>query len=265
PEWSSVQGIWKNKAQVDAGARVLIIGATKQQTVQIKILYPNAIDFETDGSYDTIVERFNDEQSVDHIIWIVPNTRFKSLGTSGIIETQYTGVLLIFKVIKALLASGYGIKNLAWTFITTQTQAVFNGDKVNPTHAGVHGLIGSLAKEYTHWNIRLVDVEAGNDLPLDEILNLPYDAQGNALACRRNSWFKQELLPVRDLREEPLPETQSHYKTGGVYVVIGGAGGIGEVWSRWMIERYRAQIIWIGRREKDAAIEAKLDSLSKYG
>ncbi|MCP5003643.1 MAG: SDR family NAD(P)-dependent oxidoreductase, partial [Planctomycetes bacterium] len=265
PVWSSVQDIRKNKAQIDADARVLIIGATKQQTVQIKIHYPNAIAFKTDVNYDTIVERFNAEQSVDHIIWIVPDIRFKSLETSEIIEAQNGGVLLIFKAIKALLASGYGSKDLAWTFITTQAQTVFNGDKVNPTHAGVHGLIGSLAKEYTHWNIRLVDVEADADLPLHEILALPYDAQGNALACRKNSWFKQELVQVRNFRQKPFPETKSHYKTGGVYVVIGGAGGIGEVWSRWLIERYRAQIILVGRREQDTAIETKLDSLSKSG
>ena len=42
-------------------------------------------------------------------------------------------------------------------------------------------------------------------------------------------------------------------------MVIGGAGGIGEVWSQFMMENYRAQIIWIGRRKKDDAIQAKLD------
>ena len=55
------------------------------------------------------------------------------------------------------------------------------------------------------------------------------------------------------------------YKSRGVYVVIGGAGGIGGVWSEYMIRTYQAQIIWIGRREKDAAIQEKLDSLATIG
>lgn len=53
------------------------------------------------------------------------------------------------------------------------------------------------------------------------------------------------------------------YKHGGVYVVIGGAGGIGEAWSEYMIRTYQAQIVWIGRRKKDAAIQSKLDRLAR--
>ena len=54
-------------------------------------------------------------------------------------------------------------------------------------------------------------------------------------------------------------------RRGGVYVVIGGAGGIGEVWSEHMIRAYQAQIVWIGRRPLDAAIRSKLDRLAKLG
>ena len=50
------------------------------------------------------------------------------------------------------------------------------------------------------------------------------------------------------------------YRQGGVYVVIGGSGGIGEVWTRWMIEHYQANVIWIGRREKNDDIKAKINS-----
>ena len=58
---------------------------------------------------------------------------------------------------------------------------------------------------------------------------------------------------------------QKMYKSGGVYVVIGGAGGIGEAWSEYMIRTYQAQIIWIGRREKNQAIQAKIDRLGNLG
>src|SRR5205823_1174338 len=39
----------------------------------------------------------------------------------------------------------------------------------------------------------------------------------------------------------------------------------GEVWSRFMIENYQAHIVWIGRREYNAAIEEKVNSLSRLG
>ena len=55
------------------------------------------------------------------------------------------------------------------------------------------------------------------------------------------------------------------YRHGGVYVVIGGAGGIGTAWSEYMIRAYGAHIIWIGRRQMDAAIAAKIEALARLG
>ncbi|SEF27498.1 Methyltransferase domain-containing protein, partial [Variovorax sp. NFACC28] len=55
------------------------------------------------------------------------------------------------------------------------------------------------------------------------------------------------------------------YRRGGVYVLLGGAGGIGEVFSEYLIREYQAQVIWIGRRPEDEAIEAKRARLGTLG
>ncbi len=120
------------------------------------------------------------------------------------------------------MRAGYGVKKLRWTVVTFSTQKVNSHDKVNPVHAGVHGLIGSMAKEYSHWNIPLVDVPRDMPLPMDKILNLPYSTEGKTLALRNDHWFAQELLTV-----QTQPSTEPVYRNHGVYVVIGGAGGVG--------------------------------------
>jgi polyketide synthase PksN len=61
------------------------------------------------------------------------------------------------------------------------------------------------------------------------------------------------------------PAAEPAYRRGGVYVVIGGAGGIGEALSEYLIANYQAQLVWIGRRECDAAIGQKLERLSRLG
>lgn len=48
-------------------------------------------------------------------------------------------------------------------------------------------------------------------------------------------------------------------------MIIGGAGGIGEVWTEYMIQTYQAKIVWIGRRKKDTQIERKLKRLAALG
>src|SRR5690606_20098059 len=55
------------------------------------------------------------------------------------------------------------------------------------------------------------------------------------------------------------------YRREGVYLVIGGAGALGQAWSRMMIERHGARIVWIGRSAPDAAIRAKLDAFAGLG
>src|SRR5262249_30255788 len=83
----------------------------------------------------------------------------------------------------------------------------------------------------------------------------------NVLAYRRGEWFKQALVPAPGLTQSATPI----YRQNGVYVVIGGAGGLGEVWSRFMMEHYQAKVGWICRRPCDGAIETKVHSLAGLG
>ncbi|HET8841465.1 MAG TPA: SDR family NAD(P)-dependent oxidoreductase, partial [Ktedonobacteraceae bacterium] len=79
---------------------------------------------------------------------------------------------------------------------------------------------------------------------------------------RHQQWYRQRLLPVTfAFAEKPT----SLYRQGGVYVVIGGAGGIGEAWSEYMLRTYCARLVWIGRSDKTPAIQEKLERLSRFG
>jgi len=73
------------------------------------------------------------------------------------------------------------------------------------------------------------------------------------------------MVPAGNGAITTLPQATPVYRQNGVYVVIGGAGGIGEVWSRFMIEHYQANLVWIGRRPYNAAIEEKINSFSRLG
>ncbi|HXH09318.1 MAG TPA: SDR family NAD(P)-dependent oxidoreductase [Alphaproteobacteria bacterium] len=211
---------------------------------------------------------------VDHIFWIAPGLQSDtaSVVQEALVEDQQRGVLPLFRLIKALLRTGYGSRALSWTVLTTRAQAVHRYESVDPTQAGIHGLIGSLAKEFPHWRVRLIDLEESGEadggdgaLPLDVLLALPPEPAGNAWVCRGVThgaprWFRQQLVPVTFPAASP-----SLYRSGGVYVVIGGSGGLGEVWSAYMLRTYGARLVWIGRRPKDKAIQAKLDRLAELG
>ncbi|HEX9984336.1 MAG TPA: SDR family NAD(P)-dependent oxidoreductase [Thermoanaerobaculia bacterium] len=216
------------------------------------------LQLEPGAGIDTI-EQALAAQPFDQLLWIAPDVRDDSRDAS-LIEQQEAGVIAVFRTVKALLQLGYTKKKLQWTLITRGTQRVSGADTLQPAHAGIAGLIGSLAKEYPHWDLRLLDVDSLASLSARDCLTLPWDKQGNALALRNGEWFQQTLAPAGE-----LPQATPRYRESGVYVVIGGAGGVGEVWSRFMIERYQANIVWVGRRERDEAIDAKLNTLGRIG
>jgi NAD(P)-dependent dehydrogenase (short-subunit alcohol dehydrogenase family)/SAM-dependent methyltransferase len=121
-----------------------------------------------------------------------------------------------------------------------------------------------LAKECAQWKVRLVDLplaQAGEtSLPVEEILRLPADTHGDTWVYRAGEWYRQQFVCCEfgSVGEPPLRER-------GVYVVIGGAGGLGQVFSEFLVRNYQAQLVWIGRRALDASIQASIDRLARWG
>ena len=218
---------------------LLILGGSEPARAEILQRYPDAVVFnrEAQDNPESLAQRLAPLGGVAHIVSL---TDAHPLDIQQVIAQQETGVLWLFKFIKALLATGYADKSLCWTLLTSGVQ-----------DAAMHGLVGSMAKEYPNWRVRLVESEESVEWPT--LFSLPFNAAGDALIHRAGAWYQEALLPVKDFTPTP-----TLYRKDGVYVVIGGAGGLGAAWSQYMIRTYQAQIIWLGRREQDAEITAKI-------
>jgi len=265
PIWSSARFGKRNENRLAESGRILLLGGDQIQLDWVRESSPGAQRLEiASTSGIEVIGNAILGSSFDQLLWVAPDAGRDALsqseGTEHLIDQQEQGVLAIFRIVKGLLLAGYGSRKVQWTIITSGTQRITGGDPTKPAHAGIVGFVGSLAKEYPQWDLRLLDLDSLASVPAAECLSLPWDKQGNALAHRRGEWFEQGLELMAT-----LPQTTPLYRRGGVYVVIGGAGGVGEVWSRFMIEQYQAHIVWIGRRDCDAAIEQKMNSLSELG
>ncbi|MED1663357.1 SDR family NAD(P)-dependent oxidoreductase [Brevibacillus laterosporus] len=260
PVWDFVS-VQKEQTAFAHTDRVVIIGGKQEsRVIEQKLPHVHRINIRPDDDVEAIIQKLNEYGQIDHIIWIAPQYEMESVTNETLIEEQENGAVPFFRTMKALLRLDYATRELAWSIITTQAQAIHKNEKVNPAHASLHGLVGTMAKEYANWGVRLFDLEADEDWPIEDMLTMPYDHLGNSWLYRTGQWYRQKLVSYHS----PLVE-QTRYKQGGVYVVIGGSGGIGEAWSEYMIQTYQAQIIWIGRRQKDEAIQAKLNRLAQLG
>jgi len=244
---------------------VLIVGGTPVQRQRWKHFFFQALELEV-ASSSTIAglrESISTIGKIAHVIWLAPAADYDDADWDGLLQAQDKGVMALFRLIKAMLLLGYGDQRLGWTIVTRQTQVVGTGEQVDPAHASVHGLIGSMAKEYEQWPIRLVDLpgegEAGLEL-VNAVLRLPPDAQGDVWVYRGAEWYRRRLVLCW---QHARPAAA--YRHDGVYAIIGGAGGLGEVFSEHLVREFQAQVVWIGRREQNAEINAKIARIAMFG
>lgn len=163
----------------------------------------------------------------------------------------------VFKNIKALQKRS--AEKLEIVFVTKQTQKVTFSDIVTEKGAGILGLVGSLVKEEMNWSFKSVDVSHPNDMK--RILDTPYSKMGESLAIRNLDLYQNILIPV----EDKIEKQYSKLRKGGVYVILGGAGGLGKVTTSYLVKEYQAKVYWLGRREQDAAITAAIEEIGQYG
>ncbi|MBB4730090.1 SDR family NAD(P)-dependent oxidoreductase [Xanthomonas arboricola] len=240
--------------------RPLVIGADDATGDAIRGHYPSARFAGVDARDDiaSLARKLADVNDFDHVIWIAPPSR-PALDRE-LIGLQEDGVLYVFRLLKALLALDHGTRPLAWTIVTFQALHVHEGEAIAPAHAGVHGLAGSLAKEFPHWSLRLLDCADDASWAGRDWSSVPADARAHPWAWRDGVWFRRHLVRIRS-RHDVAPAREE----GRVYVVIGGAGHIGKAWTEHMIRRERAKVVWIGRRPLDERIQADIDRLATLG
>ncbi|MED0771982.1 type I polyketide synthase [Bacillus siamensis] len=243
--------------------KIIVIGAGPDFQQALKEMYSDVRfpDITSLDSAEQMAETLKAQGSFQHMIWAAPDHPIPSVYDADTAGGQEHGVMQLFRLVKALLLLNFDTEPLSLTICTFQAQPIHEHDEVNPSHASIHGLAGSLAKEYTNWSIRPLDLESQRgDRHLPDVFSLPADPEGNPWVFRAGQWHRQQLAVCQPHADEP-----SLYRHGGVYVIIGGAGGIGEVWTEYMIQTYQAKIVWIGRRKKDTQIERKLKRLAALG
>lgn len=259
PVWNRVS---PPAAVAESPASKVIVLGDQDGLAWVRASFPHAerLDIAADATVEAIVERIA-QAAFDELVWIAPDVIAGSGDTHAMVrDAQRSGALAVFRLAKALMHAGYATRKLRCTFVTSRTLQVSPHDPVQPAHASVIGLVGSLAKELQHWDLRMLDLGGLETVSAAECLAMPCNRQGDPLVARDGEWFRQALASV-----DQLAAVSPAYRDEGVYVVIGGAGGIGEVWTRHMIERYGANVVWIGRTPRNDRIEARIEALAALG
>ncbi len=226
------------------------------------------VDVSDPKSFDLCL-RSGPDPDVIYFLGGVQNVGFGSADIDPVDHSRDVGIITLFRLFKVLEEQG-AIENLdTLNVITNDIYAGPYSQDVNPVHADLHGWVQVLSKEYPHINIQLIDV-AQDDLSYQSESNrrfflkvLTRNADGqllNHLFIRQKRCFQRELVPVR------LPTNKKEmFRQQGVYLILGGNGGLGFVFSSYLARKYKANIVWIGRSAPNNKTKEKQALIQKEG
>ncbi|HLP41060.1 MAG TPA: SDR family NAD(P)-dependent oxidoreductase, partial [Fibrobacteria bacterium] len=120
--------------------------------------------------------------------------------------------------------------------------------------AAASGLAYALAQGSARFQVRNLDLSA-HDLGAPEsrrelvasMLREPASDRGEIFRLRDYRRFRQVFLPLRwETPEQPA------LRQGGVYLIVGGSGTVGRIFTRELIRKYGATVVWTGRSAADS-------------
>ncbi|WP_329586161.1 amino acid adenylation domain-containing protein [Kitasatospora sp. NBC_01250] len=153
--------------------------------------------------------------------------------------------------------------------VTSDVHPVAGSPVRNPFGAGLHGLLQVAPKECPELRVAGLDFaseefngrtasEALRPL-LDAILAEPLDGTGRTAALRGGVRYLRRLGKVE------LPESGPVFRDGGVYLLIGGTGGIAQELSLHLARRHRAKLLWFSRGALTAEQQAAVAAIQAAG
>jgi phthiocerol/phenolphthiocerol synthesis type-I polyketide synthase E len=136
-------------------------------------------------------------------------------------------------------------------FVTASLESVAGERIERPEQAELHGLARVVPTEFSGAQCRCIDLEAPGPDSLAQARQLVEEiftsGSGMRVALRRGRRWQMNWTPA------PLPAvTESPFRTGGVYLITGGLGGVGYVIAGGLVRNHRAHVVLIGRTELPA-------------
>lgn len=227
------------------------------------------VDLWEPGAFSSCMESMG---SIDRIYFLggVQGTDLDTEDPVQLEESQQMGALSLFRLVRELGAKGYAKKALQLTVVTNNIYRVLPEDRIIPCAASLVGITKSISREYPAWSVALLDID---------LCEINKEAEGEALAAAARAVVMEPSRPqakeaalrgakryVRFVEPVRLPPIESSgFKKNGVYMILGGAGGIGLELGLYLGETVQANLVLMGRSELDAARMEKIAQIEAKG
>ncbi|WP_110932793.1 SDR family NAD(P)-dependent oxidoreductase [Paenibacillus bouchesdurhonensis] len=183
-------------------------------------------------------------------------------------QAEEEGLLALFTLIKELDACGSEPLERRLTAVTGNVSRIVPTDQIQPSGGSLYGFLNAAVKEYDWLQGAYLDIEIQPDgtVPASTAEAIMSEKCGKELeeaGLRQGRRYVRRLYPVRLSAQEP-----SRFRQEGVYVILGGRGGIGTELARYLGRSYQAKVALIGRKPEHlltAQEQQELESIASAG
>lgn len=188
--------------------------------------------------------------------------------TEDLKRTQEEGVLNLFRLLKAVGKLNNQTSGICLKVLTNRTFSIDGVVEPIPFGASMYGLVKSAEKEYANLDVHCIDldmslVDSNGTLRsiTKKVTTGQWPGQGVETLLRYGKKYVRSFVPI----EFSEPQSSLPIRNQGVYVILGGAGGIGLELSRHLTKHYRAHVFLIGRSQLSEANRKMMQDLTQWG
>jgi acyl transferase domain-containing protein/acyl carrier protein len=154
-------------------------------------------------------------------------------------------------------------------YVLTLDNYLLETGPANPYGGGITGLTYAIAQGDHRFRVRNLDISS-RDLDdsdsqkalLNIILNEPHSDRGDVVKLKAGARYKQSLFKM----EWGQWAAASGIEKRGVYVILGGSGTVGGIITHFLMQKYEAHVIWIGRKQEGSeAVRERMSSFEGLG
>jgi acyl-CoA synthetase (AMP-forming)/AMP-acid ligase II/short-subunit dehydrogenase involved in D-alanine esterification of teichoic acids/acyl carrier protein len=210
--------------------------------------------------YRTLLRALADDQiapdQILHLWTYVEHEKWLS-SAAAIERAQEQGCYSLLFLTQAL-AEAHTDQSLRLLVISNEVQAVTPADRIGSEHAPVLGLVKTISQELPWLTCSHIDLPSDRTAAnvVRALQELEYRHKEREVAYRDQQRLAARLERV-DLSEEPMQAPP--FKRGGLYLLIGGVGGIGAVVAKQLREQYDARLLVVGRTPLSALSDGAAD------
>lgn len=189
-------------------------------------------------------------------------------------ESEYSEAFLANTLDKGV----YSFLTLCQTLIAqkldkVQLEYVYLGQQgtTQPHHEAINGFAKTLQLEQSKMQCKILEIRQSK-VSYNKILDIilaEFDPSAKKAATVR---YEEDARYVRKVKEFSLQEAENSapahglgLKENGVYIITGGAGGLGLIFARYLAGECKARLVLTGRSKLSDERKAQLDELTGAG